>query len=160
MWRASRSDVPRALPQQIGMPRLPFGMISGTKPEQLKIAKTRQRARSYAGKDPGGDVEAAGSRLQHREGVLLGRATNGCPPPPQSTIDLADVEKLKKSNKSLTKQVKMIMRLFKSDEKFSHMLDQFESSPEFGGASGSGGCEDDEPGNDEDDDEDEEDGDS
>ncbi|GJZ34483.1 retrotransposon protein, putative, ty3-gypsy subclass [Tanacetum coccineum] len=56
--------------------------------------------------------------------------------------------------------VKMIMRLFKSDEKFSHMLDQFESSPEFGGASGSGGCEDDEPGDDEDDDEDEEDGDS
>ncbi|GKE17869.1 retrotransposon protein, putative, ty3-gypsy subclass [Tanacetum coccineum] len=37
------------------------------------------------------------------------------------------------------------------------MLDQFESSPEFGGASGSGGCGDDEPGGDEDGDEDEED---
>ncbi|GKB15637.1 RNA-directed DNA polymerase, eukaryota [Tanacetum coccineum] len=68
--------------------------------------------------------------------ILSGRATGGCPPPPQSTIDPADVEKLKKSNKSLTKQVKMMMRLFRSDDKFSQMLDQFESSPEFRGASG------------------------
>ncbi|GJV81014.1 reverse transcriptase domain-containing protein [Tanacetum coccineum] len=86
--------------------------------------------------------------------VLPGRATNGCSPPPQSTVDPADVEKLKKSNKSLTKHVKMTMRLFRSDDKFSNMLDQFEPSPEFGGASGSGGCGDDEPGGDEDDDED------
>ncbi|GKE76887.1 hypothetical protein Tco_1543007, partial [Tanacetum coccineum] len=49
---------------------------------------------------------------------------------------------------------------FRSDDKFSQMLDQFESSPEFGGASGSDRCGDDEPGSDEDDDEDEEDGDS
>ncbi|GJW63678.1 hypothetical protein Tco_0115562 [Tanacetum coccineum] len=82
--------------------------------------------------------------------VLSGRTTGGSPPPPQSTVDPADVEKLKKSNKSLTKQVKMTMRLFRSDDKFSQMLDQFESSPEFGGASGSGGCGDDEPGGDED----------
>ncbi|GJU14405.1 hypothetical protein Tco_1142371 [Tanacetum coccineum] len=68
--------------------------------------------------------------------VLSGCATDGCPPPPQSTVDLADVEKLKKN------------------------ADQFESSPEFGGASGSGGCGDDEPGSDEDGDEDKEDGDS
>ncbi|GJW69409.1 hypothetical protein Tco_0123833 [Tanacetum coccineum] len=95
--------------------------------------------------------------------VLSGRATNGCPPPSQSTVDPADVKKLKKSNKSLTKQVKMMMRIFRSDDKFSQMLDQFESSPEFGGASGSGGCGDDEPGGDEngdEDEEDEEDGDS
>ncbi|GKC05852.1 ribonuclease H-like domain-containing protein [Tanacetum coccineum] len=93
-------------------------------------------------------------------GVLSGRATDGCPPPPQSIIDPADVEKLKKSNKSLTKQVKMTMRLFRSDDKFSQMLNQFESSPEFRGASRSSGCGDDEPGGDEDGDEDEEDGDS
>nr|GEW47825.1 hypothetical protein [Tanacetum cinerariifolium] len=68
--------------------------------------------------------------------------------PPQSTVDPADVEKLKKNNKSLTKRVKMMMRLFKSDDKFSHMLDQFESSPDFGGPSG---CWDDEPGGDEED---------
>ncbi|GJV20886.1 hypothetical protein Tco_1369906 [Tanacetum coccineum] len=92
--------------------------------------------------------------------VLSGRATGRSPPPPQSIVDPANVEKLKKSNKSLTKQVKMMMRLFRSDDKFSQMLDQFESSPEFGGASGSGGCRDDESGGDEDGDEDEEDGDS
>ncbi|GKA77774.1 zinc finger, CCHC-type containing protein, partial [Tanacetum coccineum] len=92
--------------------------------------------------------------------VLSGRATDGCPPPSQSTVDLADVEKLKKSNKNLTKQVKMMMRLFRSDDKFSQMLTQFESSPVFEGASGSGGCGDDESGGDEDGDEDEEDGDS
>ncbi|GJY65477.1 hypothetical protein Tco_0467715 [Tanacetum coccineum] len=92
--------------------------------------------------------------------VLLGRAIGGSPPPPQSTVDPADFEKLKKSNKSLTKQVKMMMRLFRSDDKFSQMLDPFESSPEFGGVSGSSGCGDDEPGGDEDDDEDEEDEDS
>ncbi|GJZ02893.1 hypothetical protein Tco_0520854 [Tanacetum coccineum] len=92
--------------------------------------------------------------------VLPGRATDGCPPPPQSTVDPTDVEKLKKSNKNLTKQVKIMMRLFRSDDKFSQMLTQFEPSPEFGGASRSGRCRDDEPGDDEDGDEDEEDGDS
>ncbi|GJX66799.1 hypothetical protein Tco_0301142 [Tanacetum coccineum] len=51
MWRGSGRDVPRALPWQIGMPRLPFGMIPRTKPEQLKIAKTRQRARSWRALD-------------------------------------------------------------------------------------------------------------
>ncbi|GKE96169.1 hypothetical protein Tco_1581024 [Tanacetum coccineum] len=86
--------------------------------------------------------------------VLSGRATGGCSPPPQSIVDPADVENLKKSNKSLTKQVKMMMRLFRSDNKFLQMLDQFESSPEFGGPSGGGGCGDDESGGDEDDDED------
>ncbi|GJY43465.1 hypothetical protein Tco_0431678 [Tanacetum coccineum] len=92
--------------------------------------------------------------------VLSGRATDGCSPLPQSTIDPADVEKLKKSNKSLTKQAKMMMRLFRSDDKFSQMLDQFESSPTFGGASGIGEGRDDDPGDDEDGDKDEEDGDS
>ncbi|GJZ35147.1 RNA-directed DNA polymerase, eukaryota [Tanacetum coccineum] len=57
-------------------------------------------------------------------------------------------------------RVKMMMRLFRSDNKFSQMLDQFESSPEFGGPSGGDGYRDDEPGGDEDGDEDEEDGDS
>ncbi|GKC75907.1 hypothetical protein Tco_1126681 [Tanacetum coccineum] len=45
---------------------------------------------------------------------------------------------------------------YTEEEIMAIMLDQFESSPEFGGASGSGGCRDDESGGDED----EEDGDS
>ncbi|GJY78226.1 hypothetical protein Tco_0484027 [Tanacetum coccineum] len=104
-----------------------------------------------------------GKQRGHLLGVgraLSGRSTDGCPPSPQSTVDPADVKKLKKSNKSLTTQVKMMMRLFRSGDKFSQMLEQFESSPEFRGASGSDGCGDDESGGDEDGDVDEEDGDS
>ncbi|GJW93262.1 zinc finger, CCHC-type containing protein [Tanacetum coccineum] len=96
--------------------------------------------------------------------VLPGRATDVLsPPPPQCTHNSADVEKLKKKNKYLTKQVNLMMKLFRSDDKFSQMLTQYESTPEFGNASGSGGCGDDEMADDEDggeDEEDEEDGDS
>ncbi|GJZ95015.1 hypothetical protein Tco_0667218 [Tanacetum coccineum] len=69
----------------------------------------------------------------------------------------SDVVKLKKCNKLLTKQVSMIMKLFRSDDKMSQMLTQLESQPEFGSGSGSGRCGDDEPGDDEDDGEDEKD---
>ncbi|GJZ52528.1 hypothetical protein Tco_0607043 [Tanacetum coccineum] len=80
-------------------------------------------------------------------------------PLPRCTLP-ADVEKLKKSNKRITKQVSMIMKLFRSDDKMSQMLTQLDSQPEFGSGSGSGGCGDDEPGDDEDGGEDEEDADS
>ncbi|GJV11598.1 hypothetical protein Tco_1353139 [Tanacetum coccineum] len=53
--------------------------------------------------------------------------------------------------------VNIFMKLFKSDDKFSQMLSQFESQPEIGGGNGSGGCGDDEQGDDEDDGEDEDD---
>ncbi|GKA26013.1 hypothetical protein Tco_0712122 [Tanacetum coccineum] len=88
--------------------------------------------------------------------VLPGQGTVILPPPP--CTHSSDVAKLKKSEKRLTKQVKMFMKLFRSNDKFSQMLTQLESQPEYGGGSGSGGCEDDEPGDDEDGDEDEEDG--
>nr|GEU90263.1 hypothetical protein [Tanacetum cinerariifolium] len=67
---------------------------------------------------------------------------------------------LKKREKLLTKQVTIFMRLFRSDDKFSQMLTQLESQPEYGGGNESGGCEDDETGDDEDDGEDEEEDDS
>ncbi|GJS24852.1 hypothetical protein Tco_0453484 [Tanacetum coccineum] len=90
--------------------------------------------------------------------VLPGRATDVLiPPPPQCTHNSADVEKLKKKNKYLTKQVNLMMKLFRSDDKFSQMLTQYESTPEFGNANGSGGCGDDEMADDEDGDEDEDD---
>ncbi|GKC44681.1 hypothetical protein Tco_1062403 [Tanacetum coccineum] len=88
--------------------------------------------------------------------VLPGQGTV-IPPPPPCTHS-SDVAKLKKSEKRLTKQVKMFMKLFRSDDKFSQMLTQLESQPEYGGDSGSGGCGDDESVDDEDGDEDEEDG--
>ncbi|GJV49662.1 hypothetical protein Tco_1439874 [Tanacetum coccineum] len=55
-------------------------------------------------------------------------------------------------------EIMAIVRGGKSDDKFSQMLTQLESQPEYGGGSGSGGCGDDDPGDDEDGDEDEEDG--
>nr|GEX87887.1 hypothetical protein [Tanacetum cinerariifolium] len=94
--------------------------------------------------------------------VLPGWATDVLiSPPPQCTHNSGDVEKLKKKNKYLTKQVNLMMKFFRSDDKVSQMLNQYESTPEFG--SGSGGCGDDELVDDEDDEEDEvdeEDGDS
>ncbi|GJR83590.1 hypothetical protein Tco_0154375 [Tanacetum coccineum] len=77
-------------------------------------------------------------------------------PPPRCTHP-ADAENLKKSNKRLTKQVSMIMKLFRSDDKMSQILTQLESQPEFGSGSGSGGCGDDESDDDEDGGEDEDD---
>ncbi|GKA54325.1 hypothetical protein Tco_0753274 [Tanacetum coccineum] len=45
--------------------------------------------------------------------------------------------------------VNLMMKLFRSDDKFSQMLTQYESSPEFGNAIGSSGCGDDEMADDE-----------
>nr|GEV11084.1 hypothetical protein [Tanacetum cinerariifolium] len=86
--------------------------------------------------------------------VLPGQGT--VIPPPSQGMHSADIARLKKREKLLMKQVNMFMRLFRSDDKFSQMLTQLESQPEYGGGSGSGGCGDDEPGDDEDDGEDEE----
>nr|GEU75880.1 hypothetical protein [Tanacetum cinerariifolium] len=52
-WKASNLDVPRTSQWQIGMRRLPFGLIPRTLPGVLKMLETGQRARSYADKDPG-----------------------------------------------------------------------------------------------------------
>nr|GFC48896.1 hypothetical protein [Tanacetum cinerariifolium] len=52
---------------------------------------------------------------------------------------------------SLHKKVDFMMSLFKSDSKYSDMFSQFD----LGGASGSGGCEDEEEGADHRDDKDE-----
>ncbi|GKE43513.1 hypothetical protein Tco_1470797, partial [Tanacetum coccineum] len=99
--------------------------------------------------------------------VLPGRATDVLipppPPPPQCTHNSADVKKRKKKNKYLTKQVNLMMKLFRSDNKFPQILTQYESTPEFGNASGSGECGDDKMADDEDggeDEDDKEDGDS
>ncbi|GJT98448.1 hypothetical protein Tco_1093966 [Tanacetum coccineum] len=78
-------------------------------------------------------------------------------PPISKPMHVHVIARLKKREKQLTKQVNMFMRLFRSDDKFSQMLNQFESQPEYGGGSGSGGCGDDEPGDDEDGGEDEDD---
>nr|GEU61968.1 hypothetical protein [Tanacetum cinerariifolium] len=92
-----------------------------------------------------------GTQQWHIPGV--GRVFPGqgtvIPTPPPCTQS-SDVAKLKKREKLLTKKVNMFMKLFRSDDKLSQMLTQLESQPEYGGGIGSGGCEDDEPGDDED----------
>ncbi|GKE36906.1 hypothetical protein Tco_1460311, partial [Tanacetum coccineum] len=80
--------------------------------------------------------------------VLPGQGTV-IPPSPPCTHS-SDVATLKKREKLLTKKMNMFMKLFWSDDKFSQMLTQLESQHEYGGGSGSGGCEDDEPRDDED----------
>ncbi|GJX52017.1 hypothetical protein Tco_0280386 [Tanacetum coccineum] len=92
--------------------------------------------------------------------VLPGQGTDVLSPPPPRCTHNSDVVKLKKSNKLLMKQVNMIVKLFRSDDKLSQMLTQLYSQPEFGSGSGSGPCGDDEPGDDEDGGEDEKDADS
>nr|GEW19473.1 hypothetical protein [Tanacetum cinerariifolium] len=90
--------------------------------------------------------------------VLPGRAIDvPGPPSPQCTHNSVDVKKLKKKSSHLTKQVYLVMKLFRSEDKFSQMHNQYESSHEFGNASRSGGCADDEMADDEDGGEDEED---
>nr|GEY42346.1 hypothetical protein [Tanacetum cinerariifolium] len=87
-----------------------------------------------------------GKQRRHILGVgrVLSRHGTVISPQPPCTHSF-DVAKLKKSEKLLTKHVNMFMELFRSDAKFSQMLTQLESRPEYGGGSGSGGCEDDEP---------------
>nr|GEU93108.1 hypothetical protein [Tanacetum cinerariifolium] len=92
-------------------------------------------------------------------GRVLPRQDMVIPSSPPCTHS-SDVSKLKKSEKLRTKQVNMFLKLFKTDDKFSQMLTQLESQPEYDGGSESGECRDDEPGDDEDGGEDGEDGDN
>nr|GEY74868.1 hypothetical protein [Tanacetum cinerariifolium] len=78
--------------------------------------------------------------------VLPGQGTDVLSLPPPRCPHPVDVEKLKKSNKRLTKHVSMIMKLFRSDDKMTQILTQLESQPEFDSGSRSGGVEDDELG--------------
>ncbi|GJZ94615.1 hypothetical protein Tco_0666818 [Tanacetum coccineum] len=88
---ASNHDLPQTSSSQIWISILTIGLILRTLPEPFKILKIRQRARSFAGRDPGhlmsseicrwralrlerGDVEAQGSRRQYADGV-----TTRCP---------------------------------------------------------------------------------
>ncbi|GKC96267.1 hypothetical protein Tco_1161709 [Tanacetum coccineum] len=118
---------------------LPFGMITGTiGRSRLKSPKTGQRAWSYAGRDPGHLLASEIIWLQTRDGLCA----------------LHRSEEILANRSIRGKQRGGILL------GVGRMLDQFESSPEFRGASGSDGCGDDEPGDDEEGDEDEEDGDS
>ncbi|GKB26651.1 hypothetical protein Tco_0866052, partial [Tanacetum coccineum] len=80
---------------------------------------------------------------------------------PQRT-HTTDVDELKRTNKQLKKQMDMIMKVVRSDDKMSQLLTQLPSQYDVGSGSRSGGGGDDESGDDEDagEEEDEEDKDS
>ncbi|GJV28427.1 hypothetical protein Tco_1384875 [Tanacetum coccineum] len=79
-------------------------------------------------------VEATGSRLQHPLGV------------PYTDDEIMAIVR----GGTFPVLVGFCWDRARSDDKFSQMLTQLESHPEYGGGSGSGGCRDDEPGDDED----------
>nr|GEZ35847.1 alpha/beta hydrolases superfamily protein [Tanacetum cinerariifolium] len=81
-------------------------------------------------------------RVFSRHGTVIPLST--------SCTHSSDVANLKKREKLLTKKMNMFMKLFRSDDKFSQILTQLESQPEYGGGSGSGRCGDDELGDNED----------
>ncbi|GJZ95490.1 hypothetical protein Tco_0667824 [Tanacetum coccineum] len=49
------------------------------------------------------------------------------------------------NNKPLRKEINMLMKVVRSDDKFSQLLTQLQSQHEVGSGGGSGGGEDDEP---------------
>nr|GEV85253.1 retrotransposon protein, putative, Ty1-copia subclass [Tanacetum cinerariifolium] len=141
--------------KQIRMRRLPSRMIPGTKPDPLKITKTGQRARSYAGRDPG-------HLLAFEIRWLQGLGSNT----PLS------VPCIKEEINALAQKGKQrgylpgVGRVFLGwdinvpsppPSQCTHNSVDYESSPEFGNASGSGGYGDDDMADDEDDGKDEED---
>nr|GEW02818.1 hypothetical protein [Tanacetum cinerariifolium] len=136
-WKALDPDVPRTSQWQIGMRRLPFGLIPRTLPGR-------------------GHIPGVGR-------VLTGRGRDFLVSPEPRCTHTADVDEVKRTSKKLKKQMDMIMKVVRSDDKMSQLLTQLQSHHEVGSGSRSGGSRDDEPGDDEDTDEeeeDEEDGDS
>ncbi|GKB11468.1 putative heat shock protein 70 family protein [Tanacetum coccineum] len=113
--------------------------------KMMRIGATYVRSNTFTGVPYTEDeimVIVRGSKQRgHIPGVgrvLPGQGTV-IPPSPPCTHS-SDAAKIKKSEKRLTKQVKMFMKLFRRDDKFSQMLTQLESLPEYDGVSGSGGC--------------------
>nr|GEW81750.1 ribosomal protein S11, chloroplastic [Tanacetum cinerariifolium] len=76
------------------------------------------RGASSGGTFPRGHIPGVGRVLPGQRTVI---------PPPSQGTHLADIDRLKKREKLLTKEVNMFKRLFMSDYRFSQMLTQLES---------------------------------
>ncbi|GKE42132.1 hypothetical protein Tco_1469416 [Tanacetum coccineum] len=114
------------------MRRLPFDLIQRTLPSVLKMLETRQRARSYASKDPGhllsskiGIWRASPLERGHIPDVgrvLAGRGRDIFMSLEPRCTHIADVDELKGTNKQLKKQMDMFMKVVRSDDKMSKLL--------------------------------------
>ncbi|GJV65718.1 hypothetical protein Tco_1476546 [Tanacetum coccineum] len=87
--------------------------------------------------------------------VLAGRDKDVLDVPEPRCNHTFDVDELKRNNKQLKKQMDMIMKVVRSDDKMSQLLTQLQSQHDIGSGNGSGAGGDDESGDDEDADEDE-----
>nr|GEY15872.1 hypothetical protein [Tanacetum cinerariifolium] len=87
--------------------------------------------------------------------VLTGRGRDVLLSPEPRCMHTVDVDELKRTNKQLKKQMDMIMKLVRCDDKMFQLLTQLQSQHEVGSGNGSGASEDDESSDDEDADEDE-----
>nr|GEU81093.1 hypothetical protein [Tanacetum cinerariifolium] len=147
------------------MPILPPGMIPVTKPEPLKIVKTRQIAQFNADRDPGVYIQMKSSATREYPSLIHTFIVTHCWR--EEMLRLQALGSNTSSGVPYTKEE--INTLARKGKQRGHlpgvgrMLNQYESSPEFGNASESGGCGDDEMVDDEDggeDEEDEDDGDT
>nr|GEU50939.1 hypothetical protein [Tanacetum cinerariifolium] len=152
-WKASDHDVPRTSPYQIGMRILPFGLIPRMLHEPLKIIKTGQRARSYAGRDPGSLAV-----LRDMQAQIESSDTREYPSLIQTYFDTYTVDGvfLRDEDQLLYEK---LMRLQHADGCAIHgrrdhghgsARQAFQSQNEVDSGSRSGGGRDDEPGKDED----------
>ncbi|GKA52410.1 hypothetical protein Tco_0745725 [Tanacetum coccineum] len=87
--------------------------------------------------------------------VLAGQGRDVLSIPEPRCTHTANADEVKKTNKQLRKEIDMLMKVVRSDDKMSQLLTQLQSQHEVGSGSGSGGGGDDEPGEDEDADKDE-----
>nr|GEU76837.1 hypothetical protein [Tanacetum cinerariifolium] len=163
--KLSDPDIPRTSLRKIGMRRSGFGLAPRTWPGVLKMLETGQRARSYAGRDPGHLLPSktcrpssipilwaaysCGTRIDVYM-VLAGKGKDVLDVPVPRCNHTFDVDELKRSNKQLQKQIDMIMKAMSSNDGYSQLFTQLQSQHESGSGSGCGAGEDDESGDNED----------
>nr|GEZ62059.1 hypothetical protein [Tanacetum cinerariifolium] len=82
--------------------------------------------------------------------VLVGQGRNVLTIPEPRCTHTADVDEVKKNKQVAKKEINMLMKAVRSDDKMSQLLTQLKSHHGVGSGSGSGGGGDDEPGEDED----------
>ncbi|GJV46915.1 hypothetical protein Tco_1437127 [Tanacetum coccineum] len=97
-----------------------------------------------------------GKQCEHIHGVgrdLTGLGRNAIfIDEPRGTYTNPEIDEIKEEVKRTRRELELLRRVVRTDDRMSQMLTQFESQPEIGGGSGSGsgGGEDDESGGDED----------
>ncbi|GKA88068.1 hypothetical protein Tco_0809832 [Tanacetum coccineum] len=134
--------------------RLTISLTLSTLPESLKMLKTEQRARSSAGRDPAHWLSSEISRwraprpdearVQYEEMLRLrdlGANTPTVVPYTEEQIMAmieTKIDEIKEDGKRLRKELELLRRVVRSDDRMSQMLTQLESHHEIGGGSESG----------------------